>query len=142
MTRKKLVIAGLLTVIFLSIVSNDVYADSEFDIDYCKTISDDTKRLACFDKVVANDSTVQLTWTGTGEQRLPPFNVNGAWTLHWTTEDSGGVTIFVYNDPSTDDYADLSSSNAAGDESSYETVTGTIYLKVNGYGPWKVWVVE
>jgi hypothetical protein len=81
-------------------------------------------------------------WHGNGTETIAPFTASEPWTLHWTTQDSGGLTIFVYaTSDASGQYSDVASSNAPGDGQSYETTTGDIYLKVVGAGPWKIWAV-
>ena len=127
----------------LALAASISLAFAQSDPAVCQPIKDSAARLKCYDDATKSDWPNTLIWSGDGKQMLPPFNTSGPWTLHWSTTSTDGLTLFVYNTPPSGDvgsFTDDPSSNSAGASQSYETTTGTIYMKVDGDDPWKIWV--
>lgn len=106
----------------------------------CSRIKDNTQRLVCYDKSAQGGWPNSLNWSGSGNKSLPPFSMSGSWTLHWSSEASDGLSVFVYTDPLYTQGADDPSSSTPGEDESYETANGNIYLRIVASGPWKVWI--
>ncbi len=79
------------------------------------------------------------SFQGSGLQNTHPFTVKDQWEVHWKS-DAGIKISLAHLDGKPDEV--IANQTVAGPGSSFEVPGGQLYLKVDGSGAWKVWVVQ
>lgn len=131
--------------IFFILLSGSLFASNTNN---CIKIKDDTKRLACYDKIYSSSEVIAF-FEGSGFEYTLPFVANNGFEIYWNyKQDDEPKNIFpmfaisIMNENAEAIVDAVINTDAVESGVSYYPKKGKYYLGIAGAGTWSVTIIS
>ena len=136
----------VLTFAILIGLAAPAWADLVSDLLTCVEITDNAKRLACYDQAVAGkqakpgEQKIIVEYSGQGMHSTRPFSVRGPWEVQWAASgDFFSIILYTADGRMVDVVANQM---GGGKGASFRPKGGNYYFAMNAMGSWTIRVVS